>query len=254
VGYARGKKYNYDIAPGETHGDWRVLKDLGNEDDSIIGRRNEKLECQCLLCNRVFVITKRMMLDTGKGCCKYCSSRKSNKYKIEEDYWIGYSTKGDPFIVNFDIFLYYGLQKHCWFVAKDGYFKATYRDETGKKLYIKQSNAVWEHYNGELEEGYVIDHINGVVYDNRIENLRKLTVQENACNKKLHNKNKSGVSGVHYITSEDAWCAKIGYKSKVYNLGWFKNFEDAVIARLTAEKEYFGDLSRQKHLFEKYGI
>lgn len=252
MGNSSKKKYNYDIALGETYGNWRVLKDLESK-VSGTDRRQEKMECQCLLCGRIMKVSKRTLLNpNSERSCNYCMNRKNNSYEVSGDSCIGYSSKNEPFII--DSAFLTECQNHCWFIVKDGYFKATYRDETGRKLYIKQSNAVWEHYNGELGEEYIIDHINGVVYDNRIENLRKLTSQENCWNKKIISRNTSGVTGVSYNKRDSLWIAKIGHKSKVYKLGRFVNFEDAVIARLVAEKEYFGDLSRQKHLFEKYGI
>jgi hypothetical protein len=39
-----------------------------------------------------------------------------------------------------------------------------------------------------------------------------------------------------------------------FDLGVFETFEEAVITRLKAEKEYYGDFAPQKHLFAQYGI
>ena len=39
-----------------------------------------------------------------------------------------------------------------------------------------------------------------------------------------------------------------------YNLVSFINKNDAIIARLRAEKKYFGEFSPQQALFEQYGI
>ncbi len=41
---------------------------------------------------------------------------------------------------------------------------------------------------------------------------------------------------------------------KKKHLGYFINKEDAIKARLIAEKEYFGEFAPQRHLFEQYEI
>lgn len=38
------------------------------------------------------------------------------------------------------------------------------------------------------------------------------------------------------------------------HLGTFEIKEDAIVARLLAEKKYYGEFAPQKDLFEKYGI
>lgn len=85
----------------------------------------------------------------------------------------------------------------------------------------------------------VVDHINHETLDCRRENLRICTKMENNQNKSISDKNKSGVRGVSYCNTYKKWIAQIGVKNKVKNLGYFKNFEDAVKARKKAEKKYF---------------
>ena len=40
----------------------------------------------------------------------------------------------------------------------------------------------------------------------------------------------------------------------MHNLGYFKSKEEAIIARLKAEKELFGEYAGQKELMKQYGI
>jgi hypothetical protein len=97
-----------------------------------------------------------------------------------------------------------------------------------------------------------IDHINGNKLDNRKSNLRPATPSQNAMNR--HNIPKSGYIGVYKRKDNDKWSAKICINYKTIYLGSFNNLEDAIKARLKAEKEYFGEFAPQKDLFEKYGI
>lgn len=46
------------------------------------------------------------------------------------------------------------------------------------------SHVVWEDHNGPVPDGHVIHHINGIPYDNRIDNLCSLTVSDH---KRTHN-------------------------------------------------------------------
>lgn len=83
-----------------------------------------------------------------------------------------------------------------------------------------------------------IDHIDGDRSNNRVENLRDATAVENGRNQKINAKNQSGVTGVCWINRDSRWQANMRVKGKSINLGWFKNFNEAVKARKEAEKKY----------------
>ena len=83
-----------------------------------------------------------------------------------------------------------------------------------------------------------IDHINGIKTDNRIRNLRDVTSSENKMNRGKQKNNTSGVTGVMWFTPANLWTARIMHNKKVIDLGYFRNFEDAVLARRKAEKKY----------------
>lgn len=52
----------------------------------------------------------------------------------------------------------------------------------GKSKTFRVHTLIWEAFNGEIPEGMEIDHINAVRSDNRLENLRIMTHQENLNN------------------------------------------------------------------------
>lgn len=87
-----------------------------------------------------------------------------------------------------------------------------------------------------------IDHQDGDTYNNRWENLRPATSQENGRNRGIHRSNTSGVKGVDL--HDGRWRARIIVDYKQIHLGSFLRFEDAVRVRSAAESRYFGNFRR----------
>lgn len=98
------------------------------------------------------------------------------------------------------------------------------------------------------------DHHNRNKLDNRKSNLVQCTPADNLRNKSITSKNHSGIIGVHKNSKEDKWIAQIGVNNRTCHLCTFVSKKDAIIARLKAEKEYYGEFAPQRHLFEEYGI
>lgn len=96
---------------------------------------------------------------------------------------------------------------------------------------------IWAMVYGEWPEEQ-IDHINGVRDDNRIENLRAVTNQENGKNKKLSKNNTSGVIGVYWYKPTRKWRAEIKINNRRVHLGLFTKKDDAIAARKAAEAEH----------------
>lgn len=88
-----------------------------------------------------------------------------------------------------------------------------------------------------------IDHINGNTLDNRKQNLRVVTSQQNGMNSAIRKDNTSGITGVGWDKSKNMWYARIQYNNKQIFLGYFTKFEDAVTTRIKAENKYFGEYS-----------
>lgn len=84
-----------------------------------------------------------------------------------------------------------------------------------------------------------IDHKNRNKSDTRLENLREVTRKQNSENTGLHPSNTSGARGVTWNKKEKKWAAQIKHYGKLYHLGWFRNFGDAVYARREKERSLF---------------
>lgn len=81
-----------------------------------------------------------------------------------------------------------------------------------------------------------IDHINGCPSDNRVMNLRDVSVAENGWNRKKAMRNsQTGVLGV--CENGRKFHAQIGAKGKRYSLGLFDTVEEASAAYRAAKAE-----------------
>ena len=81
-----------------------------------------------------------------------------------------------------------------------------------------------------------IDHINKDKKDNRLSNLREVTLSCNSRNSSLAMDNKSGVKGICYSRGRKTWVVYIFYDNKLRALGYFKDFTEAVCHRYAAEQ------------------
>lgn len=94
-------------------------------------------------------------------------------------------------------------------------------------------------------EGYIVDHINGNIFDNRRENLRLVTKQQNCMNRKTN----KGVAhkGISYIQSNSyrPYVARIYVNGNKIHLGSFATLEEAINIREEAEIKYFGEYRRE---------
>lgn len=91
-------------------------------------------------------------------------------------------------------------------------------------------------YMFEVWPKHQIDHINHDRSDNRINNLREATHQENQRNRSVNKNNTSDVCGVNW---EDCkWRSRITIDRKNISLGRFIDKFEAICARKSAENLY----------------
>ena len=122
-------------------------------------------------------------------------------------------------------------------VNRDGYrrIKIMY------KLYAVH-RLVWT-YHGNDPVAF-IDHINGDVLDNRIENLRAVTHSQNCMNRQMRRNNTSGIKGVHWDSRKDQWIACVGLDYKSYRAGAFKTKEEAALAVIELRNKLHGEYAK----------
>jgi hypothetical protein len=97
---------------------------------------------------------------------------------------------------------------------------------------------IWIYVYGYIPENMDIDHVNGNGTDNRLENLRLVSRQENAKNRKITQNIKQGVFGVSFYEPLNKWRAMIKNNGKLEHIGYFEDKEEAIQARKNKEKEY----------------
>ena len=100
----------------------------------------------------------------------------------------------------------------------------------------KAHRLAWLYVHGEMPAA-IVDHINRDKTDNRIANLRLATRSENARNTNRRRDNTSGTTGVVFLPKTNRWAAKLTVNSWNRFLGSFATKEEAIAARLKAEKE-----------------
>lgn len=121
--------------------------------------------------------------------------------------------------------------KRVTLINKTGYARIIYG---GKEILIHR-------FIMNCPKGKVVDHINHDRLDNRKSNLRICTQADNMKNQKKSKKNTSGYKGVCWASREKRWIAYIKVDGKNITLGYFKNKEDAINARLKAEEKYYSE-------------
>jgi hypothetical protein len=105
-----------------------------------------------------------------------------------------------------------------------------------KKQY-KAHRIIWLYAYGVFPE-QELDHINGIVDDNRLSNLREVGRVSNMRNAKLGLRNNSGITGVSWLAARSKWGARIMVNYKTIILGSYDTKEEAIAARQKANIEY----------------
>lgn len=98
----------------------------------------------------------------------------------------------------------------------------------------------------------ILDHIDRNRLNCSKSNLRICSTSDNAKNIFIPSNNTSGIIGVSWCKQWNKWRAFVCIEGKYISLGYYKDKNDAIIARLKGEKEYYKEFAPQKHLFDLY--
>lgn len=216
------------------------------------GRRSACYECLCECGN----ISKKTIgnLKRSNSCCMKCKGEKIsvaqskvNEYElnlIDEHgiYGIGYCTNTNNKFY-FDMEDYDKIKDYCWMEHSNN----------GRYHYVVNTEKIHDRLHQIIGCKYY-DHIDRNPFNNRKYNLRPCTHHQNSMNSSIPKNNISGVMGVSWVKTRKRWRAYIKVDYKQIWLGSFKDKDDAIIARLKAEKEYFGEFAPQQYLYEQYSI
>lgn len=233
---------------GQKFGRWTVVEEgPGYIDKGANGiKSNWYCDCDCGAKHHL-VSGRNLKAGNSKSCGCLAreniskANRKYNTYDLSGEFGKGYDSNGNVFW--FDLDDYIKIKDHYWLQYNNGYFVALYR-ENGKSKTIQLHRLIL----GIQDEDWhkiVADHINGIKYDNRKDNLRVANRTQNCSNISKRKNNTSGVTGVYWHKGKNKWIASIhdapGHSKE---LGAFNSFEEAVKARKEGEIKYYGEFVR----------
>jgi len=195
-------------------------------------------KCNCGNLEDIIVTSSNLQLYHTQSCGCYKKEKISEAKKINNifntsgEYGLGYTTKNEEFY--FDLEDYKLLNSYSWHTTDNGYLTNNY-EHTHLYLHrlIMKVN----------KKDEIVDHINGNKLDNRKCNLRVCTQSNNQMNCEKQKNNTSSVTGVSFHYAKCKWRAYITINKKQIQLGHYNDFNDAVSARKSAEKIYFGKYS-----------
>lgn len=166
-----------------------------------------------------------------------------NKYFIKDEIcYIWINGISDFILIDIDdLYMFYGKSIYTLTMKNKsiyGCFDIIYED--GSKQHLLISRYIMQN-NGYNIDNMIVDHINHNTLDNRKCNLRVCNKSQNNFNGRIARNNTSGVKGVYKGKREGTWRACIWYYNKLFCLGTFESFNDAVMARKNAEAKLFGE-------------
>lgn len=205
---------------GRRFGCWRVLERANKQG------KEAYWVCRCD-CGKTKIVGSTS-LRNGKSKSCGCKDGQRNHYYIRNNIVYVKLSNCDDFMLC-DVEDWWKLSLFKWHKDKLGYAACR---KTPRRFHC----FIIDNDNNEM----VIDHINRNRLDNRKENLRIVSFQDNIRNSNKKSTNKSGFKGVWYDKQRNKWCAGISLNGKSIGLGRYNTIEDAYEARKNGEIKYWG--------------
>lgn len=220
----------YEDLTGQRFGKLTVLYRAKEDHIKPSGEHRIKWHCKCDCGNECDVRAEFLKNRHTRSCgCQHGKRQKRppNEYIDKGDYYILVVNGGLNVLIDSDD--YEKCKQYQWYLARDGrYFVSCVGRTT---IYLHRF------IYGNIPEGYVVDHINGDLLDNRKSNLRLCTHEENMRNSSPRNGKYPGVNKTKYGT----WMTTLKVNQKYVLQKTFKTEEEAIQARIEAEEKYYGE-------------
>lgn len=94
------------------------------------------------------------------------------------------------------------------------------------------------------KKGQIVDHKNGDTLDNRRQNLRICTHQQNMANRKVQKNNISGYKGVGWEEKKNRYKVRVYKDGREFHVGYYLNVIEAAKAFDKATKKLHGEFAR----------
>lgn len=125
-----------------------------------------------------------------------------------------------------------GEHKNGW--LSHNYINQCIKCNDGKWHIVGEHILKWVFFNGEIPEGYEIDHINGNKQDNRLKNLRCVTHYQNCNNEKTKANITNGLKKHFEECPEDKLRLSKLHKGKIaWNKGKTNIFSDEALLKMS---------------------
>jgi hypothetical protein len=136
---------------------------------------------------------------------------------------------------------YAQLCEYKWYATnqRDHFYAARNKIKNGRRTYMTMHRQIMK-----CPMDMVIDHINHNGLDNRRDNLRMVTSQQNSWNVRKHRGNfSSQYKGVSFDNKRKKWVSAIFYNGKRISIGQFDDEEAAARAYDEKASEMFGEFA-----------
>lgn len=238
----RFKESDNQIIIGKVYGCLKV-ESFSHKNDNNIKYYN----CICLKCGKkkkVRAYNLKQFKKNNNGCSCLRKNVKIKKNNFQTDGDITKILFDNGYIGLIDTEDLDNVKQHYWNFNKT-------------KRYIYSYTAKESHLHNYIMKSKNIDHINRNPLDNRKQNLRIVTHQQNCWNRGLRKDKDKKNKIVGVCQRGNLFVAELRKtnedKTKIRKTKSFKNINDAILCRFSLEDYYFKEFAPQRDLYEKYG-